>query len=114
MTSQTQPSSPEALPSPEDDPLFLTEEERERILKLTDQFSGTQAVKMVLKGERLRRYVAAEARRSIERSSNEAQEERRVREDESAGQRDEDLIKLLRETYPPKINPPVESDDRAA
>lgn len=84
----------------EDDPLYLSPDEAEKISKLTDQFSGPQALKMVLKGERYRRYVAAQARAAIERSSQEAAEQRREREEAQRQQSTEDLMKLMRSTYP--------------
>jgi hypothetical protein len=114
MSEQTQPLSPEIPANPEADPLFLTEAESEQIHKLTDQFSRPQALKMVLTADRHRRYIAAEVRQKMDRSSNAAKEMRQSRDDETAAQRSEDTLRLLRETDPQKIKPSAESGDQAA
>jgi Leu/Phe-tRNA-protein transferase len=93
----------------EQDPLFLSDEEQERVLKLTDQFSWPQALRKVLGNERYRRYAAADARRAVEKSVGEARAQREAREQEAAERHIDDSLQLMRET-----NPDSDADNQAA
>lgn len=64
---------------------------------------------MVLKGERYRRFVAAEARQRMQQSFEEADEERRAREAAVVQQHEEELLDLLRDPDIPDSAPPEDT-----
>lgn len=93
----------------EDNPLYLSEEEGKRLDSLTSEFNRSEALKMVLKGERYRRFVAAEARQRMQQSFEEADEERRAREAAVVQQHEEELLDLLRDPDIPDSAPPEDT-----
>jgi|SRR5579862_4877413 len=99
--------------TPEDDPLFLTKPESNRLEQLEDAHGHIRALEMVLGGgERYRRYVAAEVRDRMQRTSDEAAESRRREEADQAARSDENALRLLTGTDSNSPSPEPSDTDK--
>jgi hypothetical protein len=102
---------PQSAESSSDDPLYLSPDEQEQVLKYQDTHSRPEAIMFVLgSGPRYRRFVAAEARQQQQKSSQESQEARRAHAADLEAEQTQRTIELLRETDPNNVHGSNETD----